>query len=183
MPAPEFTVRQIGVVKSEIKTPADDCWANLVSEIILDPTQFTPESTRGLDDFSHLEVDLPLRPRRSRKSLHLFAPPARPRRLSARRHLRPARQRPPQSHRRHHLQNRAHRRPSHLRPRTRRHRWLSHSRHQALYRRVRPTRARPPARLVHRSDVELFPPEALNLTWGVDRLTFSMRMFGKALSS
>jgi tRNA-Thr(GGU) m(6)t(6)A37 methyltransferase TsaA len=55
-PAPEFTVRQIGIVKSEIKTPADDCWANLVSEIILDSTQFTPESTRGLDDFSHLEV-------------------------------------------------------------------------------------------------------------------------------
>lgn len=56
MPVPEFTVRQIGIVKSEIKTPADDCWANLVSEIVLDPTQFTPESTRGLDDFSHLEL-------------------------------------------------------------------------------------------------------------------------------
>jgi tRNA-Thr(GGU) m(6)t(6)A37 methyltransferase TsaA len=56
MSAPEFTVRQIGVVKSEIKIPADDCWANLVSEIILDSTQFTPESTRGLSDFSHLEV-------------------------------------------------------------------------------------------------------------------------------
>ena len=53
---PEFTVRQIGLVKSEIKTPGDDCWANLVSEIVLDSTQFTPESTRGLDDFSHLEV-------------------------------------------------------------------------------------------------------------------------------
>jgi tRNA-Thr(GGU) m(6)t(6)A37 methyltransferase TsaA len=56
VPAPEFTVRQIGIVKSEIKTPADDCWANLVSEIILDSDQFTPESTRGLSDFSHLEV-------------------------------------------------------------------------------------------------------------------------------
>jgi tRNA-Thr(GGU) m(6)t(6)A37 methyltransferase TsaA len=53
---PEFIVRQIGVVKSEIKTPADDCWANLVSEIALDPDQFTAESTRGLDDFSHLEI-------------------------------------------------------------------------------------------------------------------------------
>jgi len=56
LPAPEFTVRQIGVVRSEIKTPADDCWANLVSEIILDPAHFSPESTRGLDDFSHVEV-------------------------------------------------------------------------------------------------------------------------------
>jgi len=56
MSAPEFAVRQIGVVKSEIKIPADDCWANLVSEIILDSTQFTPESSRGLSDFSHLEV-------------------------------------------------------------------------------------------------------------------------------
>ena len=56
MPAPEFTIRQIGVIKSEIKTLADDCWSNLVSEIVLDPAQFTPECTRGLDDFSHLEI-------------------------------------------------------------------------------------------------------------------------------
>jgi tRNA-Thr(GGU) m(6)t(6)A37 methyltransferase TsaA len=56
VPAPEFTVRQIGIVKSEIKTLADDWWANLVSEIILDPDQFTAESTRGLNDFSHIDV-------------------------------------------------------------------------------------------------------------------------------
>jgi tRNA-Thr(GGU) m(6)t(6)A37 methyltransferase TsaA len=56
VPATEFTVRQIGVVKSEIKAPADDCWADLVSEIELDATQFTPESTRGLSDFSHVDV-------------------------------------------------------------------------------------------------------------------------------
>ena len=56
MPVPEFTVRQIGVVKSDIKIPADDCWANLVSEIILDSDQFTSEATRGLEDFSHLEL-------------------------------------------------------------------------------------------------------------------------------
>jgi tRNA (adenine37-N6)-methyltransferase len=54
--APEFTVRQIGIIKSDVKTPADDCWANLVSEIILDSTQFTPEATRGLADFSHVDV-------------------------------------------------------------------------------------------------------------------------------
>ncbi len=56
MPVREFTVRQIGVVKSEIKTPAEDCWANLVCEIVLDSDQFTPESTRGLEEFSHVEV-------------------------------------------------------------------------------------------------------------------------------
>ncbi|HUE43173.1 MAG TPA: SAM-dependent methyltransferase [Candidatus Sulfotelmatobacter sp.] len=56
MSAPEFTVRQIGVVKSKIKTPADDCWANLVSEIELDSSQFSAESTRGLDEFSHVEI-------------------------------------------------------------------------------------------------------------------------------
>jgi tRNA-Thr(GGU) m(6)t(6)A37 methyltransferase TsaA len=56
MPASEFTVRAIGVVKSEIKSPADDCWSNLVSEIELDPNQFSPESTRGLDDSSHVEI-------------------------------------------------------------------------------------------------------------------------------
>jgi tRNA (adenine37-N6)-methyltransferase len=52
VPAPEFSVRQIGLVNSEIKTPADDCWSDLVSEIILDSTQFTPESTRGLCDLA-----------------------------------------------------------------------------------------------------------------------------------
>jgi tRNA (adenine37-N6)-methyltransferase len=56
VPAPEFIVRQIAIVKSEIKTVADDCWANLVSEIILDPDQFTAESTRGLNEFSHIDV-------------------------------------------------------------------------------------------------------------------------------
>jgi tRNA-Thr(GGU) m(6)t(6)A37 methyltransferase TsaA len=52
----EFIVCPVGEVRSEIKTPADDCWANLVSKIVLDSRQFTPESTRGLGDFSHLEV-------------------------------------------------------------------------------------------------------------------------------
>lgn len=51
-----FTVRPIGVVRSSVKQPADDCWAGLVSVIELDPQQFTAASTAGLEQFSHLEV-------------------------------------------------------------------------------------------------------------------------------
>jgi len=51
-----FSVRPIGIVRSPIKSPLDDCWANIVSRIDLDPEFFPPESTQGLQDFSHLEV-------------------------------------------------------------------------------------------------------------------------------
>ena len=51
-----ITVRPIGVVHSPVKQPSDDCWANLISVIELDPNQFKPESTAGLDQFSHVEV-------------------------------------------------------------------------------------------------------------------------------
>jgi tRNA-Thr(GGU) m(6)t(6)A37 methyltransferase TsaA len=54
--ATEFTVRPIGFVHSAIKSLADDCWAGLVCEIELDAQQFAPESTRGLDEFSHVEI-------------------------------------------------------------------------------------------------------------------------------
>jgi tRNA-Thr(GGU) m(6)t(6)A37 methyltransferase TsaA len=51
-----YAVYPIGVVRSAIKQPADDCWAGLVSVIELDPQLFTAESTVGLGDFSHVEV-------------------------------------------------------------------------------------------------------------------------------
>ena len=51
-----YTVRPIGVVRSPIKQPADDCWGNLVSIIELDANQFTPDATMGLADYSHVEI-------------------------------------------------------------------------------------------------------------------------------
>jgi tRNA-Thr(GGU) m(6)t(6)A37 methyltransferase TsaA len=51
-----FSVRPIGIVRSPIKSPQDDCWANIVSRIDLDPETFTPECTQGLSEFSHLEI-------------------------------------------------------------------------------------------------------------------------------
>jgi tRNA (Thr-GGU) A37 N-methylase len=49
-------MRPIGVVRSVAKQPSDDCWARLISTIELYPDQFTPESTAGLEHFSHVEV-------------------------------------------------------------------------------------------------------------------------------
>jgi tRNA (adenine37-N6)-methyltransferase len=51
-----YTIHPIGVVRSPVREPKDDCWAGLVSVVELDPNQFTPESTAGLDQFSHAEV-------------------------------------------------------------------------------------------------------------------------------
>jgi tRNA (adenine37-N6)-methyltransferase len=49
-------MRPIGVVRSAVKQPSDDCWSGLISTIELDSQQFTPESTAGLEQFSHIEV-------------------------------------------------------------------------------------------------------------------------------
>ena len=56
MLAAAYTVHPIGVVRSPIKEPKDDCWAGVLSVIELDPDQFTAESTAGLEQFSHVEV-------------------------------------------------------------------------------------------------------------------------------
>jgi tRNA-Thr(GGU) m(6)t(6)A37 methyltransferase TsaA len=53
---PDYSMRPIGVVRSPVKQPSDDCWAGLISTIELDSDQFTPESTAGLDQFSHVEI-------------------------------------------------------------------------------------------------------------------------------
>jgi tRNA (Thr-GGU) A37 N-methylase len=48
-----FTMRPIGWVRSPVRQPLDDCWAGVESRIELDEAQFTAESLRGLDEFSH----------------------------------------------------------------------------------------------------------------------------------
>lgn len=48
--------RPVGFVRSPIKEIADDCWGGIVSTIKLDAAQFSPDCTRGLADYSHVEV-------------------------------------------------------------------------------------------------------------------------------
>lgn len=55
-PTEPYTMQPIGVVHSEIKEPLDDCWGGLVSLIELDAARFTPECTRGLEEYSHVEI-------------------------------------------------------------------------------------------------------------------------------
>jgi tRNA (adenine37-N6)-methyltransferase len=46
----------IGVVHSSALEPVDDVWGGVKCRIDLDPSRFSPECLRGLDDFSHVEV-------------------------------------------------------------------------------------------------------------------------------
>jgi tRNA (adenine37-N6)-methyltransferase len=51
-----FTVEPIGVVRSPRTEPIDDDWGDVVATIELDPSVVGPESLKGLEEFSHLEV-------------------------------------------------------------------------------------------------------------------------------
>lgn len=46
----------IGNVQSSRKEPIDDDWDSVKSAIALDGSQFSPEATASLGDFSHIEV-------------------------------------------------------------------------------------------------------------------------------
>lgn len=46
----------IGFVRSSIREPVDDCWAGVISYVELDSSKFAEDATRGLADFSHVEV-------------------------------------------------------------------------------------------------------------------------------
>ncbi len=52
----EVRIRPLGVVRSPRADLSDDHWGNLTSVIELEAGRLTPESVRGLDQFSHLEV-------------------------------------------------------------------------------------------------------------------------------
>jgi len=49
-------MRPIGWVRSQITEAVDDQWGGLVSTIELDDAAYSPESLRGLDEFSHVQV-------------------------------------------------------------------------------------------------------------------------------
>jgi tRNA-Thr(GGU) m(6)t(6)A37 methyltransferase TsaA len=55
--AENFVLKPIGHVRSSVKDVADDCWAGVIATIELDENLFRPESTLGLDQYSHAEVD------------------------------------------------------------------------------------------------------------------------------
>lgn len=52
----QIILRPIGVVRSPVKDVADDCWGDVLSTIELDPDQFSPDSTLGLSEYSHVDV-------------------------------------------------------------------------------------------------------------------------------
>ena len=55
MPSP-ITLTPIGTVHSPIREPLDEVFGGLTARIELNPTRFTPDSLKGLDEFSHVEV-------------------------------------------------------------------------------------------------------------------------------
>jgi tRNA-Thr(GGU) m(6)t(6)A37 methyltransferase TsaA len=46
----------VGTVHSPIREPLDEVFGGLTARIELDPARFTPESLKGLDEFSHVEI-------------------------------------------------------------------------------------------------------------------------------
>ncbi len=51
-----ITMKPVGHVRGGRIEPIDDAWDTVEACIELDPAQFPPEATAGLDGFSHLEV-------------------------------------------------------------------------------------------------------------------------------
>jgi tRNA (adenine37-N6)-methyltransferase len=51
-----FAMVPIGWVVSPRSEVVDDDWGDVVSRVRLDAERFTPESLRGLEEFSHVEV-------------------------------------------------------------------------------------------------------------------------------
>ncbi len=54
--SPDIVLKPIGVVRSPIKEVTADGWGGVAATIALDAQLFGPESTQGLDQFSHVEV-------------------------------------------------------------------------------------------------------------------------------
>ena len=52
----EFSIEPIGRVVGGREDTMDDNWGDVESTVVLDATLFDPDATRGLEDFSHIEV-------------------------------------------------------------------------------------------------------------------------------
>jgi tRNA (adenine37-N6)-methyltransferase len=51
-----ITLMPVGVVRSPVREAVDGVFGGVAARIELDPKRFTPESLRGLAQFSHVEV-------------------------------------------------------------------------------------------------------------------------------
>ena len=51
-----YEVEPIGIVRSPRSEPIDDDWGDIVATIELDPEVVGPQSLKGLEEFSHVEV-------------------------------------------------------------------------------------------------------------------------------
>jgi tRNA (adenine37-N6)-methyltransferase len=56
MSSESFQVTPIAYVVGGRAEPTDDYWGGSRSVIRIDGTRFTPDATKGLDEFSHLEI-------------------------------------------------------------------------------------------------------------------------------
>lgn len=56
MAIPGISLLPIGSVRGGRQEPSDDHWDSVRARIELDPAQFPPGATRGLEEFSHIEV-------------------------------------------------------------------------------------------------------------------------------
>jgi tRNA (Thr-GGU) A37 N-methylase len=56
MAAEKFTVESIARVVGGPTEPTDDYWGGSLSIIRIDGERFTPAATKGLEEFSHLEI-------------------------------------------------------------------------------------------------------------------------------
>ncbi|NJP34653.1 SAM-dependent methyltransferase [Micromonospora thermarum] len=56
MAADKFTVEPVAHVVGGRSEPTDDYWGGSQAIIRIDGERFTPEATKGLEEFSHLEV-------------------------------------------------------------------------------------------------------------------------------
>ena len=50
------TLIPIGTVHSPVREPLDEVFGGLTARIELDPARFAPDSLKGLDEFSHVEI-------------------------------------------------------------------------------------------------------------------------------
>jgi tRNA (Thr-GGU) A37 N-methylase len=51
-----IVIQPVGWVRGGRGQPEDDSWGTVEAAIALDPERFGPDATKGLQDFSHLEV-------------------------------------------------------------------------------------------------------------------------------
>jgi len=52
----DIILHPVGWVRSPQRSPREDFWGGVISEIQLDESRFTPDALAGLGEFSHVEV-------------------------------------------------------------------------------------------------------------------------------